>query len=165
MKEPKKILGLILIIVLLGSLGVMTYMLANGTSIMGFSLRASNSADEVDPFLADLNVEPTSPAGVAEEEPAPTVASDPEAGASSLLAYNSTSPTPTLVATVSASLTPLPTITLLPSETPTPTEFIEVVAENLTPTIITELPQTGITDHLDTILIGGGILILIAFIL
>ncbi len=181
MKNPKQIVLIVVIVLLLGSLAYLTYLLSNGDSPLGmFNLRASNPQDEVDTFLQENNLAPTQP-------PAPT--NDP-----SLLAYNSTSPTPTTRAgttgniTPSISISPLPsgtapsgtvtptvsptvaatkggiTPTLTPTFTPTPTEFI-VVETSTTPTIVTELPVAGIGDNVNAVLIGGGVLILLAFLL
>ncbi len=181
MKNPKQIVLMIVIVLLLGSLAYLTYLLSNGDSPLGmFNLRASNPQDEVDTFLQENNLAPTN-------QPAPT--NDP-----SLLAYNSTSPTPTtgsvtpgvstspmpsgtapsgsvtpslsptIAATkggVTATLTPSPTVTL--TLTPTPTEFI-IVETSTTPTIVTELPVAGIGDNLNVVLIGGGALILLALL-
>jgi hypothetical protein len=174
MKNPKQIVLVVVIVLLLGSLAYLTYLLSNGDSPLGmFNLRASNPQDEVDTFLQENNLAPT-------QEPAPT--NDP-----SLLAYNSTSPTPavstspmpsgtapsgtvtpslspTIAATkggVTATLTPSPTVTL--TLTPTPTEFI-IVETSTTPTIVTELPVAGIGDNLNVVLIGGGALILLALL-
>lgn len=178
MKNPKQILLIVVIVVLLGSLVYLTYLLSSGSTPLGmFNLRASNPQDEVDTFLAENNLAPT-------ERPAPT--NDP-----SLLAYNSTSPTVTpgtgtgtitptgsLTPSVSPSISPsispaatkggvtetlTPTMTETP--TPTPTEFVEITGENMSPTVVTQLPVAGIGDNLSAVLIGGGVLILLAFLL
>lgn len=179
MKNPKQILLIVVIVVLLGSLTYLTYLLSSGTTPLGmFNLRASNPQDEVDTFLQENNLAPT-------QEVAPT--SDP-----GLLAYNSTSPTVTPgtgtgTVTPTGSLTPAvslsPTIspstspaatkggvtatltpTMTETPTPTPTEFIEITGENMSPTVVTELPVAGIGDNLNAVLIGGGVLILLAFL-
>jgi hypothetical protein len=175
MKNPKQILLVVVIVILFGALVFLTYLMTNGSSSLGmFNLRASNPQDEVDTFLAENNLAPT-------QEPAPT--NDP-----SLLAYNSTSPTPTPAVSTSpipsgtapsisptvtvaatkggltATLTPTPSPSLTLTSTPTPTEFI-VVETSTTPTIVTELPVAGIGNNLNTVLVGAGALILLAFLL
>ncbi len=187
MKNPKQIVLIVVIVLLLGSLAYLTYLLSNGDSPLGmFNLRASNPQDEVDTFLQENNLAPT-------QQPAPT--NDP-----SLLAYNSTSPTPTTRAGTTGSVTPsistspmpsgtapsgtvtpsvsptvaatkggitgtvTPSPTIILTLTPTPTEFI-VVETSTTPTIVTELPVAGIGDNLNAVLIGGGVLILLALLL
>lgn len=179
MKKPKQILLIVVIVVLLGSLAYLTYLLSSGSTPLGmFNLRASNPQDEVDTFLQENNLAPTTP-------PAPT--NDP-----SLLAYNSTSPTVTPgtgtgTITPTGSITPSVTVnpsispsaspdetkggvsatltpTMTETPTPTPTEFIEVEV-SATPIIVTGLPVAGITDNLNAVLLGGGVLILLAFLL
>ncbi len=182
MKNTKQILIITLSAVLLGAIIFLTYIFTSGSSISLFNLRAANPQEEVDTFLAENNLAPTalppSDDGVEEE---------------SLLAYNSTSPSPTLppADAVSGSPSPTPfeanqgigdtsptpsgtetkgglsltpTITPTMSLTPTPTEFIEITG-GMSPTVVTQLPVAGITDNLGPVLIGGGALILLAFLL
>lgn len=153
MKDPKKTVIGIFVIFLFVSLAVMTYLLANESSPLSlFNLRASNTADEIDPFLADLDISPVRPVS-------PTVTSG-----SGLLTYNSTSPTVTPVVS-KTQLTSSPALSPSVSLTPPPTEFVVITGNNLTPTIVTELPVSGATDHIWTFLVGGGVLILLAFFL
>lgn len=175
MKNPKQILLVAVTVILLGSVVYLSYLLSNGDSPLGmFNLRASNPQDEVDAFLQENNLLPTNP-------PAPT-------NDQSLLAYNSTSPTvtpstgtgtltPTGLLTPSISVSPVPSgtapinppadliATSTPTSSPTPTEFIEITGEGMSPTIVTQLPVAGITDNLNAVLVGGGVLILLAFLL
>jgi len=170
MKDPKKVVMLVFVLILLAAVGGMTYMMVNGDDPLSmFNLRASNPEDELDPFLADLRTAPATPTPE-EEAITPTVAvqdetvvetADQGAEDQSLLAYNSTSPTPTPIVSGPVS----PTVSLTTTLTPTPTEFIKITGENMTPTVITELPQSGIAGNILTYLVGGGALILVAFLL
>lgn len=184
MKNSKQIIIIALSAILLGAIIFLTYTFTSGNSVGLFNLRASNPQDEVDTFLADNNLAPTS---------LPPADGDTD---ESLLAYNSTSPSPTPPATdaVSGSPTPTPfeanqgvdeglsptptggttkgglelTPTITPTmsltPTPSPTEFIEITGE-MSPTVVTELPVAGIADNLGPVLLGGGALILLAFLL
>lgn len=180
MKEPKKILLVVVIVILLGSLAYLTYLLSIGDSPLGmFNLRASNPQDEVDTFLSENNLAPTTPPAAPTQDP-------------TLLAYNSTSPTPTSgvgqgTITPTTSLTPAVSVipsgsitpsisssegtkggitpTVTPTFTPTPTEFIQIIGENVTPTVVTELPVAGIEDSILPIIIGAGAFILLGLFL
>ncbi|HRN70556.1 MAG TPA: hypothetical protein PLS49_05210 [Candidatus Woesebacteria bacterium] len=160
MKEPKKILLVVIIVILAGSLAYLTYLLSNGDSPLGmFNLRASNPQDEVDAFLSENNLAPTTPPTVPTEDP-------------TLLAYNSTSPTPTpevetetVSITPSVSINPSESPTATSTEIPTPTEFIEITGEHISPTVITELPVAGIGDNIFPIIVGAGAFILLGFLL
>ncbi len=73
-------------------------------------------------------------------------------------------PTPT-VSFTSTSPTATPSASLItPSVSPTPT-VEAVMTITPTPTQITELPVSGITDYLNASILGGVVLILLAFVL
>lgn len=156
MKNAKAIIIVVVAVLLAAALVYLTLLIQDGSNPLGmFGIRASNSGDEIDPFLEENNVTVT-PAGttsVGTSEPSPT---------ENLLAYNSTSPSPapsssaTPSATLAVSGSPTPSL----SFTPTPTE-----GNDPTPTTIQSLPVSGITDNVNKFLIGGGILILLGLLL
>jgi hypothetical protein len=82
MKNVKAVILVVLTVILVAALGYLTYLIQDGSDPLSmFNLRASNEQDEQDPLLAQNNLtsDPISPI------PSPTT----------VLAYNSTSPTVT----------------------------------------------------------------------
>ena len=137
MSRSKIIIMVVILIILVSSLGYLTYLVQNGDDPLTlFNLRAANEDEELEDLLAQGDTTPT-----------PTVAftsNNPQASESA------------------GSISVSPTLT----STPTPTPTIEaVMTVTPTPTLIKQLPVSGITDNLNTTVIGGFALILLALFL
>src|SRR3989344_6562376 len=132
MSRSKIIIMVVILLILVSSLGYLTYLVQNGNDPLTlFNLRAANEDEELEDLLAQGDTTPT-----------PTVAfisNNPEATESA----GSISVSPTLTST------PTPTIEAVMTVTPTPT-------------LIKQLPVSGITDNLNTTVIGALALILLA---
>ena len=144
MSRSKIAILVIVFLVLVSSVGYLTYLIQNGDDPLTlFDLRAAQEDDIEDPLLAqDVSGTPT-----------PTVS------------FTSTSPT---ISAGGTSIAPSVSITttISPSPTSTPTPTVEALMTiTPTPTQITELPVSGITDYLDATILGGAVLILLAFVL
>jgi len=143
MNRSKIAVIVVILLVLVASVGYLTYLIQNGDDPLTlFNLRAANEEEElVDPLLAQAG------------SPTPTVSfisSSPTAMPSASLI----TPSVSISATVSPTLTstPTPTVEAVMTITPTPTQIIV-------------LPVSGITDYLDISILGGAALILLAFVL
>lgn len=144
MKEPKKILLLIVAVILIGSVGYLTYLLQDG-SFLTFNTRASTNTD-----------------GLLTEDPG-NAGSDPIVPLSPTAGYQSTSPTQSPSVSPAVSISPSPTPT---EEEPTPTDVVLIV-ETATPepTVMESLPVAGASDYLPHVIVGGSALILLALFL
>jgi hypothetical protein len=155
MKEPKKILLLVVIVILIASVAYLSYIMQDGSNpLLIFNTRASTNADDL---LTDEGPLPTDDPGdagsdpIVEESPTPTTEADS-------LAYLSTSPTVSPTVAVNPSISPTETAT------PSPTLVAEMTPTAI-PTAVENLPVAGIGDHLPSVIIGGAALILLAFFL
>lgn len=173
MKNAKQIIIVSVSVVLLGSLIFLTYMLSSGGTPIGlFNLRASNPQDEVDTFLSENNIptaEPTEDPGLLafnSTSPSPTPPSE-----DAVTPSVSTSPAPSTSVTPSISISPTGTttkggVTITETPTPTPTDTpTPTPTETPTPEVVSELPVAGIGTQLWGVVAGAGALILLAFVL
>lgn len=148
--DTKSAILIIIIVVLVGAAGYLTFLLSDGTNpLILFTSQASDEdllvddplLDDEDPLLAQTEEGPT---------PSPTIS------------YMSTSPTPTPTTGLTV-LSPSPSPLI--SEDPEPSELPETGGLlTATPTPVTELPTAGITDYLPAVF-GGVLLIFVAMLL
>jgi len=143
MRDAKSIILVIVILVLIGSAGVLTYMISNGQDpLVLFNTRASSEDEFADPDLLAAAASPT-----------PTIS------------FKSTSPTPS----PSGGLNPTMTPQVTPSQTPTPTEEAKLPETGggltVTPTPVEALPVAGPSDFINPAVISGALLVLLAFML
>jgi hypothetical protein len=155
MKEPKKIILLVVIIILTLSVAYLTYLMQDSSNpLLIFNTRASTNADDLltdDP--GDAGSDPI------DEAPSPSATPKPTTSIIDELAYLSTSPTP--VATGSANTT------VTPTTEPTPTELPLLVSDTAStiPTQVVQLPVAGIGGQISTFIMGGVALIVVALFL
>jgi len=152
MRDVKSIVLVIVIVVLIGSAGVLTYMISNGQDpLVLFNTRASSEDEFADPNLL-------ANAGDASNDPIPD-----EASPTPTISFTSTSPTLAPSGSVNPTMTPRVT----PS--PIPVEEAELPetggGTTVTPTPIEALPVAGPSDFINPAIISGAILILLAMIL
>ncbi len=153
MKNKKSILLLLVITFLMGASLYLVSIIQDGSSPLAiFNTRASGENEALDVLLGQLegNTTPTIPY----KSTSPTlIPTNPPGG--------STSPEATLTATIVPTLpitpTTKPQVTIAPTVTP--------IVEYVTPTPITSLPVAGFEDHIQSYLLGGGLLILVAMLL
>lgn len=140
-----------MIIILIGSAGVLTYMISNGQDpLVLLNTRASN--DEGSPNTSTLE----NP-GDGTNDPIPNGET-----ITPTISFSSTSPTPTPAEAVNPTMTPK----LTAIATPTVAELPETGGgETVTPTPVEELPVAGPSDFINPAIISGGILILLAMAL
>jgi len=140
MRDAKSIILVIVILVLIGSAGVLTYMISNGQDpLVLFNTRASSEDEFADPDLSAESATPT-------------------------IGYTSTSPTLSPTGGLNPTMTPQVT----PSKTPTPTmaELPETGGgATVTPTPVVALPVAGPSDFINPAVISGALLVLLAFML
>jgi hypothetical protein len=152
MKDPKSIILIIVILILVGAAGYLVFLIQDGSSpLVLLNSQASEGVDE-DPLLS------------ANQTPTPTIT------------FQSTSPTPTggtsgaagVTVTVTVAVSPSPTIALS-SPTPTIKELPETgggaIIVTATPSPIQQLPVAGFSDWIGYMTVGGGALIVLALLL
>jgi len=149
LKDPKTIIPLFIIIILIGVAGYFTYLISNGEDpLVLISSRASSGGIDNN-LTSDPVDDPASPT------PSVTFTSTtltPKVSVTPNIS-EALSPTAIPISTPSASITVI--VTQIPTVSP-------VVSS---PTPITQLPVAGINDFLTPVVIGSGALILLALFL
>jgi len=152
MRDVKSIVLVIIIVVLIGSAGVLAYMISNGQDpLVLFNTRASSEDEFADPDLlanaGDVSNDPIPD----ENSPTPTIS------------FMSTSPTLAPSGRVNPTMTPRVTPSSSPIEE---AELPETGGgTTMTPTPVVALPVAGPSDFINPAIISGGLLVLLAMIL
>lgn len=164
MKTVKMVLLIFIIVILLAVAGYLTYVISNGSDPLVLLSSFAQTGTEDDPLdetlLADADTLTPSPTvGFTSTSPSPDVSGTASVSPSPSVspgfdALSGTTPSPT------ETLTPTPTETL----TPTPSVLPETGGYS-TPTPEVTLPVAGVGDYLHPMILGGGILVLLALLL
>lgn len=163
MRNKKSVLLLLVIFLLLASSLYLVYVIQDGGNPLTIlNLRASNDEDLA---LQDFQNDPlgdTTPVDQQVDALLANNGTDP----TPTIEFTSTSPTPAEIAvttTVTPTNTPDDTNDPIPTETLTPTPVQPTPTPETTP--VSELPVAGINDYFNPVWIGGGVLVLLAFLL
>ncbi|MCR4285966.1 MAG: hypothetical protein NUW00_03685 [Candidatus Kaiserbacteria bacterium] len=152
--DGKTITLIIVIVVLVGAAGYLTYLISNNQNPLVL-LNSRASEGETDPLLAQGAGTPTPTVSFTSTSPTPT----PAVGAN-------TTPQPSGTVTPSTSLSPtIIKTSTTPSPSTLPSTGGGAIYVTATPSPVGSLPVAGFGDFLRPAVIGGGILIIAALLL